>query len=86
MPYRISKTYTIFEEHLGAMIFATGLSDEEGVNSVRPKRNRYKKNAKTKRHKKSKQSNIKYFLTIYFLTETTQKWTNFVNTLLSLYF
>ena len=58
---------------------STGLSDEERVNFVRPKI-RYK-NAK-KRHKKSKRSNIKYFLTIYFLTETTQKCTNFVDTLL----
>ena len=64
----------------------TGLSDEERVNFVRPKRNRYLKNAEKKRHKKSKRSNIKYFLTIYFLTETTQKCTNFVDTLLVLHF
>ena len=36
--------------------------------------------------KKLKRLYIKYFLTIYFLTETTQKCANFVNTLLVLYF
>ena len=45
------------------------------------KKIRYKKYEK-KRHKKLKRSNIKYVLTIYFLTETTQKCTNFVDTLL----
>ena len=43
------------------------------------------KNAK-KRHKKSKRSNIKYILTIYFMTETTKKCTNFVDTLSVLHF
>ena len=57
---------------------ATGLSDEERLNFVRPKKNLYKKTAKKKRHKKTKRSNIKYFLTISLLTETTQKCTNFV--------
>ena len=44
------------------------------------------KNAEKKRHQKSKRSNIMYFLTIYFLTKTTQKCTNFVDTLLVLHF
>ena len=59
----------------------TGLSDKERVNSVRPKQIVIKKREK-KPHKKLKRSNINYFLTIYFLTETTQKCTNFVDTLL----
>ena len=43
------------------------------------------KNAKKKRSKKSKRSDIKYFLTIYFLTETTQKRAYFVDALLVLH-
>ena len=61
-----------------------GLSDKERVNFVRPKQNLIK-NREKKRHKKSKRSNIKYFLTIYFLIQTTQKCTNFVDTLLVLH-
>ena len=64
----------------------TGLSDEERLHFVRPKKKFVIKKPEKKRHKKSKRSNIKYFLTIYFLTETTQKCTNFVDTLLVLHF
>ena len=37
------------------------------------------------RSKKSKRSDIEYFLTIYFLTKTTQKCANFVDALLVLH-
>ena len=46
----------------------------------------YKKTQKKSRSKKSKRSHIKYFLTIDFLTETTQKCANFVDVLLVLRF
>ena len=39
----------------------------------------YQKNAKKRRSKKSKRSDINYFLTIYFLIETTHKCANFVD-------
>ena len=45
----------------------------------------YKKNG-GERSKKSKRSDITYILTIYFLTETTQKCANFVDVLLVLHF
>ena len=44
------------------------------------------KKRQQKWHKKSKRSNIKYFLTVYFQTETTQKCKNLVDTLLVLHF
>ena len=40
------------------------------------------KNAEKKRSQKSKRSDIKYFLTIHFSTETTQNCANFVGLLL----
>ena len=44
------------------------------------------KKVKKSRSKKSKQSDIKYFLTIYLLTETTQKCEHFIDELLALHF
>ena len=38
----------------------------------------YEKKREKNGSKKSKRSDIKYFLTIYFLTETTQKCANFL--------
>ena len=46
----------------------------------------YIKNAKKSRSKKPKRSNTKYFLTIYFLTETTQNCANLVGVNLVLHF
>ena len=44
------------------------------------------KNAGKKRSQKPKRSDIKYFLTIYLLTETTQNCADFVATLLVIHF
>ena len=44
------------------------------------------KKTRKKRSSKLKHSDIKYFLTIYFLTETTKKCANFVDVLLVLHF
>ena len=44
------------------------------------------KKTQKKGSKKSKQFDIKYFLTIYFLTKTTQKCANYVDALLVLHF
>ena len=46
----------------------------------------YKKTRKKSRFQKPKRSDIKYFLTIDFMTETTQKYANVVDTLLFLHF
>ena len=44
------------------------------------------KNCEKKRSNKTKRSDIKYFLTIHFLTKTTKKCANFVHVLLVLHF
>ena len=46
----------------------------------------YKKNTEKERSQKSKQLDIKYFLTIDFMTKTTKKCENFVGSLVSLHF
>ena len=46
----------------------------------------YQNNLEKSRSKRLKQSDIKYFLTIDFLTKTTQKRANFVDVLLVVHF
>ena len=51
-------------------------------NNIKKLVRNYQKIAGKKRSKKLKRSDIKYFLTIHFLTETTQNCANFVGSLL----
>ena len=59
-------------------VMATGLFDDKRVYFVRQKKIVIKKREK-KLHRKSKWSNIKYFLNVYLLIKTTQKCSNFVD-------